>query len=557
MAKSAPKKPASKKPAAKKPAAKKSHRSEVLHLEGPEGLALAALLQPKKAAATRKALLAALAPRLSGSRPPAWLVFSGGDVLEMIVHLGTPLFWATGADDDAFFSEHEGDQLVLRAGGKGLRLTGDADEDVTLTARDAAKVTAYEDGVVLKDLCWAEAAPATLAGLRSFFAEAMSAYTGGLPAYEEALAPPPPPVSAADGRSGAFLGGPSRAGTAPQGPRAAPTLRWSLTYESNGGAEWGGSPVLAGDLVFAGDSGFAASVSATRTDGTLAWKANLTSSQSWLLGNACVDRGVLYQGTNKGLFALDARTGKQRWVSKQSAIQGSPLVVGDRCYVGTGDGVVGLSLETGRRQWKYEVKRDKYKQGVQGGLSYRDGCFYFVAGDRLQAVTLEGKLKWKCPAYQRGAPSLDEASVYTWAPDGLTAVDQATGQVRWAHRKEGLDWEKTIAVGADRVVARVDGQLVALDKASGQVLWRTAHERPDAIGSASPVIAGDVVVSFSMSAGIKSVVGLDLATGKALWSHTDFPLRANEKAELSWYWTPAVGPDGTLYVQAYGLHALR
>jgi hypothetical protein len=50
---------------------------------------------------------------------------------------------------------------------------------------------------------------------------------------------------------------------------------------------------------------------------------------------------------------------------------------------------------------------------------------------------------------------------------------------------------------------------------------------------------------------------VDLRSGKLLWKRERFPLRENESALLSWYCTPAVAPDGTILVQAYGLQALR
>ncbi len=169
------------------------------------------------------------------------------------------------------------------------------------------------------------------------------------------------------------------------------------------------------------------------------------------------------------------------------------------------------------------------------------------------------KKRWAAPSYSRATPSVDDANVYTWSKVGLVAIDRATGKERWHHKFEDLNWDKTIAIADDRVVTRADGKLVALAKSSGKVLWQFANDDPYGIGCSSPVIAGDVVLSVlvTKASTMKAFHAVDLASGKELWRHTKFPLRKDEEASLSWYCTPWVADDGTIFVQASGIQALR
>ncbi|MGC4119597.1 MAG: PQQ-binding-like beta-propeller repeat protein [Myxococcales bacterium] len=532
---------------------------QVLHLEGPEGKKI------KKALGTARpleAVRAVLGDRV-GERLPAWLSFNSGAVLDDVVHLAPPAFSATGADEDEFFDEPGGEQLVFGARGKGQRVGEDgASSDVKIGPKDLAKVTAFDaEGFLLRDLAWVNPPPTTAGAFAKLLRQAVDAYTGDMTPYEAPCAPSAAaPVAAPVAGGGAYLGGPARSGFVDaKVTRRTPKFAWSLNYENNGGAEWGGNPVLADGLLFAADSGFAASCSATDLKGKSVWKATLTTGQSWVVGSACVDRGVVYQAINKGLFALDARTGKVRWSANLAKVGGSPLVVGDLCFVGTGDGLIGLSLENGRKKWAYKVKKDEYKNGVLGSVAFGDGVLYFVAAEKLLAVELaSAKLLWTAASYARATPSLDAECVYTWGPKGLMAIERANGKVRWAYKFEDLNWDKTIAIAADRVVTRADGSLVALDKSKGKVLWKHGPKKPYSIGCASPCIAGDVALCVLVEdGGGESFDAVDLATGKLLWSVRDFPLRKTEKAALSYYCTPCIDETGTVYVQAYGIHALR
>lgn len=515
---------------------------------------------------TRDAIVTLLGERIDPARVPAWITWNGGTVLDTVGHLGEPMFCATAADEDELYDEPGGVQLVMNHKGRGSRITKSGEtSDVVLAAADVAKLTAYDGGgFVLAKVRWAGAAPKTVKDAQRFLAGAFAVASGDVTAYE----PPSretPAATVTPSISAVFLGDAARTGcVAAPAPAKAPKIAWSSTLQANSGSEYGGCPVVdeTAGVIYAGDTSYNTRYSATRiADGKTVWKVALVKTRSWLVGSGVAAGGVIYQATNKNVFALDAKNGKRRWMATASAIAGSPLVVGDVLLVGSGDGVLALSLANGRKQWTFPVKRDEYKEGVRGGIAFYDGTIYFTANDKLYAVDFATrKAKWTTQSWSRATPSLDRTSVYTCSANGLAAIDRVTGKTRWAVKvgQSSSDWRNTFAVGEDVVVVRAGGRLIALAKTSGKKRWTVATAHPYSIGCASPIIAGGVALCVLVEDDDDRPIlhAVDVATGRLLWKRSEFPLRKGETAKLSWHCTPAVDSKSIVYVQALGLHAM-
>lgn len=70
---------------------------------------------------------------------------------------------------------------------------------------------------------------------------------------------------------------------------------------------------------------------------------------------AVTDDAVIIGARDKTLYALDRRTGQQKWAFRTRAgNDGSPVVVGERVYFGSGDKFLyGVAVADGQEQWKY------------------------------------------------------------------------------------------------------------------------------------------------------------------------------------------------------------
>ncbi len=522
--------------------------------------------------AKRDAILKVLGDRIEANRVPAWITWHAGKDFDTVGHLGDLLFCASVADEDEFFGEPKG-EIVLGEHGSVDKHDGPGDP-VTVKKPDPADLTAYDGGgFLLANLIWVSPPPKAIKDARKLLAAAFAAVSGELTAYERKEVEKPKskkqveaPVANAT-MTATFLGNPARTSSfAGAVSKKAPKLLWSAARDYNGGGEYGGGPVVDEPLglVFAGDYAFNAKISAMMiAGGKIAWKRDLTKNQTWLTGDVTVADGVLYVPCNKQLFALDAKTGAPKWVANVTGVQGTPVVVGDVVIQGAGDGVIALSIEKGRKQWLFPVKRDDVRVGVRSGIALADGVIYFTAEEKLFAVEVATQKKlWTIPAHARATPSVDAKHVYVWSTSGILAVDRATGKQKWLAKldqSKRADDDKSFALTNDRLLTRAAGKLTAFDLATGKAKWSVGLDKPYYIGNAGPAVGGGIAVCVLIDddTNKRALVAVDLATGKQLWKLDSMPDVRGGVAPFSWYCTPAIGNDGTIYVQAYGLHALK
>ena len=190
-----------------------------------------------------------------------------------------------------------------------------------------------------------------------------------------------------------------------------------------------------------------------------------------------------------------------------------------------------------RLLWKYS----KCGNGFSG-VSIADGKI-FTAGDfddaeMIVALDLQGKLAWTArngEAWQRSAPgsrttpTYREGVLYQMNPAGrLGAFDARLGKELWAvDLKAAFDAEYGVWALAENVIVEGDkvlcmpggpkGRVVALDKRSGKTVW-TNTQIEHAAAYCSPLVASYGGVRQLITLTQKSLVGVDVATGKLLWS---------------------------------------
>ncbi|MEU1730414.1 PQQ-binding-like beta-propeller repeat protein, partial [Streptosporangium sp. NPDC020145] len=139
--------------------------------------------------------------------------------------------------------------------------------------------------------------------------------------------------------------------------------------------------------------------------------------------------GVVYVGGAR-VYALDAATGEQRWISETSGPYVSVTPVGGVVYVRDVEGDMrALDAVTGERRWTYEVSDGDYYPDdsvVAEGVVYLDDDGESVVR-ALDAAT--GERRW---TYETGGgihrPVVADGVVYiSTGGDKLHAVRAATG----------------------------------------------------------------------------------------------------------------------------------
>jgi alcohol dehydrogenase (cytochrome c) len=135
-----------------------------------------------------------------------------------------------------------------------------------------------------------------------------------------------------------------------------------------------------------------------------------------------------------------------------------------------------------------------------------------------------------------GPPVIADGMMFIAAAGGhITALDAATGAVKWSYLPEGPGVDarnRGLAVGGGKVYfGLTDGSVSAVDEKTGQKAWTTyIGDGPARFGmfvSAAPTYAdGKVLIGLaSGDAGIKGrFVALDAKTGKLIWQFNTIPL---------------------------------
>ena len=207
-----------------------------------------------------------------------------------------------------------------------------------------------------------------------------------------------------------------------------------------------------------------------------------------------------------------------------------------------------ISRETGLlKEWppkgpKLLWEFDGCGQGFSG-VSVADGMV-FTAGDfdhveMVFALDLSGKLLWKSPNGEswtgpypgsRTTPAYNDGMLYHMNPLGRLAAYRAeSGEELWAaDLPERFGARYGTWAMAENVV--VEGDLLfcipggskalaaALDKKTGATVW-TNTELDETAGYCSPIVAPYRDKGQLITLTQKSVVGVDMETGKLLWSH--------------------------------------
>ena len=188
--------------------------------------------------------------------------------------------------------------------------------------------------------------------------------------------------------------------------------------------------------------------------------------------------------------------------------------------------------------WKFaECGRGYACVSIAQGLIYTSGDF--DNEEMVLALDLDGKLKWKSPngrawkGPQQGArttPTWSDGMVYHLNAHGLLAAfEAASGKPVWSvnlkerfeARAGGWGYAENVIVEGNLLLCTpggTKGRIVALDKKTGKTVWANT-EITDRVAYGSPIIVSHGGVRMFINFMHELVVGVDVASGKLMWSH--------------------------------------
>ncbi len=331
------------------------------------------------------------------------------------------------------------------------------------------------------------------------------------------------------------------------------------------------NPIIAHGIAYLQDG--ASNVMAVRyTTGQVLW-THRYNSPDYGPNGVTIANGRIYGVTETGVFALDAKTGRQVWYNTHLAtgkvnFDMAPQVAGGKVFVSSAITVGGilyaLDAQTGAIIWRFQTVQHKigrHPATPSGGawdavLIGPDHSVYAGIGNPYLS--------------QRQAQTTPSRELYT---DSIVKLSQATGKLAWYYQAfpdDFHDWDLqispiyTIVAGHPVVLAAGKGGYVfAFDPKSGKLLWKTAvgihngHDRDDQLALAgklhlktpytvSPGEAGGVETTMAAAGGVVyapvvnwpttykdptaftgtpnlhraggEMVAIALATGKQLWA---------------------------------------
>lgn len=303
-----------------------------------------------------------------------------------------------------------------------------------------------------------------------------------------------------------------------------------------------GTPVVSNGIVYFGDwLGTVWAVDAT--SGAPVWTTKVGGQ---FIGSPAISGDTIFVGSGKTLYALDLKTGVQRWSAVTndnnfSQINSSPVVVDSLVIEGTAqfEEVVGNSpftfrgsigawdARTGKQVWNLYTTPNDATSGAGAGIwgtpavSTRLGLLFIGTGPSLSEPT--GPLA-----------------------DALLAIDYKTGELKWSHqfttpdifsRASGFSGPNAdigaspnlwTDGGRDVIgVGSKNGTYYALDATTGDIIWETEMSPGSVFGGAlgSAAFADGMVIASSNIGNGKNgqtnttkVLALDPTTGKIAWS---------------------------------------
>jgi outer membrane protein assembly factor BamB len=254
---------------------------------------------------------------------------------------------------------------------------------------------------------------------------------------------------------------------------------------------------------------------------------------------AVVD-GVLYFGSaDRNLYAVDAKSGNERWrFETGGGISSSPAVAGGKVFFTSRDGFLyAVDSRTGRKCWRFRLGDDL------GGGNYWD--YYlaspivldhtlFVGGGNGHVHALDvrsGKVRWSFIAASRirATPAVSGDIVVFATMNGYVyAVGARDGVQRWKFASQGasnkfedngndttsISASPSIGDGVVTVGGR-DGFAYGINLADGSLRWRTTHDGSSWI--LATAIDDGIVYLASGSAML--VQAADLKSGAEKWRH--------------------------------------
>ncbi len=271
-------------------------------------------------------------------------------------------------------------------------------------------------------------------------------------------------------------------------------------------------------------------------------------------------RGPGRDGKVTGFTAPDSWPGTlaQQWTVTVGTGDATPVLAGDKLFAFTRNGnnetIICLNAGDGKELWRNEYKA----QAVTGPGARHPGPRSSPAVANGKIVTIgvggvlscldagSGKLLWQKDPFPQVVPMFF-TSMSPLIVDGMCiahlggagngailAYDMNSGDEKWRWAEEGPDYGSPVLMtveGTKQIVTLTEKSIVGINVASGKLLWSLPFPlQRRAYNSSTPVIDGQIVIYSGAGRGTKAFKiekKGDGFTASELWSNPDISVQFN------------------------------
>ena len=247
----------------------------------------------------------------------------------------------------------------------------------------------------------------------------------------------------------------------------------------------------------------------------------------------------------------------QKWKVEVGTGYASPIVVDDRVYVfsrrGTNEGMSAHDAVTGRELWRFGYEAPFTMNSASARHNAGPKSTPVFANGRLLSIGMTGvvtawdaatgRTLWQKP----GSEPVPMYTTHAFSPivegdlavfhlgghdqGAVTAFDIASGTQRWSWAGDGPSYGSPIVAtigGTKQVITITQTKVVGVDVGTGALLWERPFVHPNVGNSNTPILYGDTII---VSGNLGPTVAFTAAKNGAAWTTTtvwenpDVPLR--------------------------------
>lgn len=232
-------------------------------------------------------------------------------------------------------------------------------------------------------------------------------------------------------------------------------------------------------------------------------------------GAPVIADGIVSVGSaDKHFYAIDLKTGQEKWKTKLGIITSSPGINGDRIYTGDVDGkFYCLNRTNGAILWTFETEGQ-----ITAAPNFSGDNILIPAHDStLYCIDKNGKKVWdfkiEGPIYG-AVPVADGATFLAGCDSMLHVLDVKTGKELGSLDLKGQTGAAATVVGDYLYVGTMSNQVLAVNLKKLKIEWEFEAPRRKQPFYGSPAVTNDLVVIGSRD---NKVWGIDRKTGQAKW----------------------------------------